>query len=320
VPDDRLVVFKGSGSNGKTTIVDAIREALGNDYAVTMPDRVLLARQGDHPTELMTLRGARLGFMEELPELGHLNAKRLKDLLGTGEMTARYIAKDTVSWKPTHTPVVTTNYLPRVDESDDGTWRRLVLLDFPYRYRRPGVELLNPYDRNGDPRLRERLRAGRGGQHEAILAWLIDGAVQWYQFDRRMPEDPPSVLQATAVWRKNSDVLSRYADERLVFDPQVQVVATELFEDFNDWLQANGHRPWSDQSFSARFAQHGEAIANEVAKKRSRRSPTLRLSRRPRGFRATGATPGSPVPPQFTAWVGIRFQTPDDMDDADDQA
>jgi putative DNA primase/helicase len=135
-----------------------------------------------------------------------------------------------------------------------------------------------------------------------------------------MPEDPPSVLQATAVWRKNSDVLSRYADERLVFDPQVQVVATELFEDFNDWLQANGHRPWSDQSFSARFAQHGEAIANEVAKKRSRRSPTLRLSRRPRGFRATGATPGSPVPPQFTAWVGIRFQTPDDMDDADDQA
>jgi putative DNA primase/helicase len=320
VPDDRLVVFKGSGSNGKTTLVDGIREALGPDYAVTMPDRVLLARQTDHPTELMQLRGARLGLMEELPELGHLNAKRLKDLLGTGEMTARYIAKDTVSWKPTHTPVVTTNYLPRVDESDDGTWRRLVLLDFPYRYRRPGVELLNPYDRNGDPRLRERLRAGRGGQHEAILAWLIDGAVQWYQFDRRMPEDPPSVLQATAVWRKNSDVLQRYADDRLVFDSQSQVVATELFEDFNDWLQANGHRPWSDQSFSARFAQHGEAIANEVAKKRSRRSPTVRLSRRPRAFWATGAIPGSPVPQQFTAWVGIRFQTPEDMDDADDQA
>jgi phage/plasmid-associated DNA primase len=124
VPDDRLVVFKGSGSNGKTTIVDGVREALGGDYAVTMPDRVLLARQGDHPTELMMLRGARVALMEELPELGHLNVKRLKDLLGTGEMNARHIAKDTVSWKPTHTPIVTTNYLPRVDESDDGTWRQ----------------------------------------------------------------------------------------------------------------------------------------------------------------------------------------------------
>lgn len=319
VPDDRLVVFKGSGSNGKTTIVDGIREALGGDYAVTMPDRVLLARQGDHPTELMSLRGARLAVMEELPELGHLNVKRLKDLLGTGEMSARHIAKDTVFWKPTHTPIVTTNYLPRVDESDDGTWRRLVLLDFPYRYRRPGAELQTPRDRQGDPRLRERLRAGREGQHEAVLAWLIDGAVKWYQARRRMPDDSASVVQATAVWRKNSDVLLRYADERLVFDPQAQVVATELFEDFNDWLQANGHRPWSDQSFSARFAQHGEAIANGVIKKRSRRSAKLQLSRRPNHpFMATGATPGSAVPKLFTAWVGVRFQAPDDMYDVDD--
>jgi P4 family phage/plasmid primase-like protien len=318
VPDDRLVVLKGSGSNGKTTIIDGIREALGSDYAVTMPDRILLARLGDHPTEMMVMRGARLALMEEFPELGHINTKRLKDLLGTGEMTARHIARDSVTWKPSHSPFVSSNYLPRVDESDDGTWRRLVLVEFPYRYRRPGAPLPTPCDREGDPRLRDRLRAGADGQHEAVLAWLIEGAVRWYQSDRRMPEDPPSVLQATAVWRKNSDVLLRYADERLVFDPQAQVVATELFEDFNDWLQANGHRPWSDQSFSARFSQHGEAIANEVAKKRSRWSSQLRLSRRPRD--QFGATPGPAVPKQFTAWVGVRFQTPEDMDDADDQA
>jgi P4 family phage/plasmid primase-like protien len=320
VSDDRLVVFRGSGANGKTTVIDGIREALGPDYAVTMPDRVLLAHQGDHPTELMTLRGARVALMEEFPELGHLNVKRLKDLLGTGEMSARYCGKDTMVWKPTHTPFVTTNYLPRVDESDDGTWRRLVLLEFPYRYRRPGTPLMTQNDKEGDPRLRERLRQGSEGQHEAILAWLIEGAVQWYQSGRRMPNDPPSVVQATGVWRKNSDVLMRYSDERLAFDPQSQVVATELFEDFNAWLLANGHRPWSDQSFSARFAQHGEAIANEVSKKRSRRSPAVRLSRRPRArFGDTGATPGSAVPKQFTAWVGIRFQTPEDMDSDDDQ-
>ncbi|MCE9515999.1 MAG: hypothetical protein K8R24_08730 [Mycobacterium sp.] len=320
VPDDRLLVLKGSGSNGKTTVVDAIREALGSEFATTMPDRVLLARQGDHPTEMMVLRGARLAVMEEFPEVGHLNVKRLKDLLGTGEMTARHIAKDSVSWKPTHTPVVTTNYLPRVDESDDGTWRRLLLVEFPYRYHRPGTELRTPYDREGDPRLRERLRAGADGQHTAVLSWLVDGAMRWYQSGRRMPHEPASVQQATAVWRKNSDVLLRYADERLVFDPHAQVVATELFQDFNEWLESNGHRSWSDQSFSARFAQHGEAIANQVAKKRSRRSAALRLSRRPSHWcGATGATSGSAVPKQFTAWVGVRFQTPYDVEGGDDQ-
>jgi hypothetical protein len=76
-PDDRLIALKGSGANGKTTIVDAVRQAAGDDYAVTMPERVLLARSGDHPTEMMVLRGARLALMEEFPELGHLNVKRL---------------------------------------------------------------------------------------------------------------------------------------------------------------------------------------------------------------------------------------------------
>ena len=67
-PDDVMTFLNGGGENGKTTMVDAIRESLGYDYAVTLPDRVLLANTGDHPTELMTLRGARLAFMEELPE------------------------------------------------------------------------------------------------------------------------------------------------------------------------------------------------------------------------------------------------------------
>ena len=190
VPDDRLVVLKGSGANGKTTIIDGVREALGADYAVTLPDRVLLARSTDHPTELMTLRGARLGLMEEFPELGHLNVKRLKDLLGTGEISARYCGKDSVTWKPSHTPFVTTNYLPRVDESDDGTWRRLVLLDFPYRYRQAHEAKQTELDRVGDPNLRDRLRRGGDGQHEAVLAWLVAGAVKWYCNGQRMPAAP----------------------------------------------------------------------------------------------------------------------------------
>ena len=321
VSDDKLMVLMGGGSNGKTCLVDAIRCSVGPDYAVAMPERVLLARQGEHPTELMVLHGARLALMEEFPELGHLNVKRTKDLLGTGEMTARYCGKDTVAWKPTHTPVVTTNYLPRVDESDNGTWRRLVMVDFPYTFVRQGAPLKTPAYRHGDHRLRERLREGRDGQHEAVLAWLVEGAVRWYRNGRELPDDPPSVQETTQRWRKNSDVLLRFIDERLVFDPQAQVVATELFEDFNQWLQSNGHKSWSDQSFSARLAQHGQAIANDVAKKRSRRSSALRLSRRTsRLLGATGATTGSAVPKQFTAWVGIRFQTEDDQEPGHDHA
>jgi P4 family phage/plasmid primase-like protien len=309
VPDDRLVVLKGSGSNGKTTIIDGVREAVGPDYAVTLPDRVLLSRSTDHPTELMTLRGARLGLMEEFPELGHLNVKRLKDLLGTGEITARYIAKDSVTWKPSHTIFVTTNYLPRVDESDDGTWRRLLLVDFPYRYRQAHETMQTQFDRVGDPNLRERLRRGGDGQHEAVLAWLIAGAVKWYRNRQLMPEAPKSVSEATQAWRRTSDLLMRYMDDRLVFDNQSHVMATELFDDFTQWLTDNGHVGWSDQNFSARLTQHGEAIANGLEKKRGIRKSTPGLSRRPEGaMRAATVVP----PKTYTAWLGLRFRTHDD--------
>ena len=96
-PDDVLVFLEGDGENGKTTMVIAIQRSVGLDYAVTLPDRVLLANNTDHPTELMTLRGARLSFMEELPEQ-HLNIKRLKDTHGKGSLSARYCGKDSVEW------------------------------------------------------------------------------------------------------------------------------------------------------------------------------------------------------------------------------
>jgi hypothetical protein len=86
--DDMLVIFEGAGENGKTTVLHAPRKALG-DYAVTVPERLLIANPNDHPTTLMTLMGARLAVIEELPEGRSLNVKRLKDTVGTPEITAR---------------------------------------------------------------------------------------------------------------------------------------------------------------------------------------------------------------------------------------
>jgi len=303
VPDDRLLILKGGGANGKTTLVDGIRYSIGSDYAVAMPERVLLSNPGDHPTELMTLRGARLAFMEELPELGHLNVKRVKDSLGTGAMTARLCGKDSVSWVPTHTPVVTTNYTPRVDESDNGTWRRLVMVEFPYTYRSPGTPLRTPFDREGDPGLRDRLREGRQGQHQAVLAWLIAGALRWYENSRVMSPDPDCVRSATEEWRSDVDVLMRYINDNLVADPESYVASTALLWDFNRWLDSHGHRGWSDQTFGPRFVHHRWVLDNRLERVRGIRPSRQGLSH-PDGWGGGG----SRLPKTFTAWIGVRFQ------------
>jgi putative DNA primase/helicase len=303
-PDDKLVILKGAGENGKSTVMDGINAGAG-EYATSLPDRVLLARSGDHPTELMELRDARLAFMEEFPEIGHLNVRRLKAITGTQMMNARYCGGNNIEWESTHTVFVTSNYLPRVEESDHGTWRRLALIEFPHRYRKPAEAIEGPNDRRGDPGLRDRIRAGDRGQHEAALAWLVRGAMNWFANGRVMTPAPHEVVAATETWRGTADLLGQYMEEKLVLGMPVHVMATDLYNDFAEWLKAHGQQVWGDQNFNARFSQHRAVLAANLEKKKIRPGQTLSRPFKP----GWGAVPTA-IPQQYWAWIGIGFQDP----------
>lgn len=251
---------------------------------------------------MMTLRGARLALLEETPEARHLNVKRLKDVLGCPTMTARHIRQDSVSWSPTHSLFISTNYRPRVDETDRGTWRRLALVLFPYTYRSAGESLVGPNDRPGDPALRQRLEQGRDGRHEAVLAWLVEGAQRWYAASQVMPAPPDRVADDTREWRHQSDAVLRWFDENLVVDPDYCVASAELFEVFTESLRAGQHTAWTLPTFTERFGQHDEIVSAGIVAQRVRASASSLLASRPAGV-------FKPLPERYRAWVGVRFRT-----------
>ncbi|WP_326547040.1 phage/plasmid primase, P4 family [Mycolicibacterium sp. ND9-15] len=304
-PDDVMPVWQGTGANAKTTLLTAITRAVG-EHAVIVPERVLLANPSDHPTELTTLKGARLAVLEETPETRHLNTKRLKDVLGTETMTARRIGKDSISWPPTHSLVISTNYRPRVDETDHGTWRRLALVRFPYTFRKPGEPLTGPFDREGDPTLRDRLKQGRDGQHEAVLAWAVSGAVDWYSNGRVLPLAPPEIENDTSAWRADSDAVLGFISEHLVFDADRYIATTDLLVVFNGWLKGRGHREWSDQTLSGRLKDHDAWQTVDYQRVKGSRP----------GISRPGWSAGT-LGERFRAWVGVRFRTADDDNDSD---
>jgi len=297
-PDDLLVIGQGGGANGKSTIFGGILRALG-DHAVIVPERVLLTNPGDHPTELMTLLGARLALMEETPEARHLSVKRLKDTVGTATMSARLIRGNNVTWEATHSLMLTTNYAPRIDETDHGTWRRLALVRFPYTFVDPDRGTLSGHERRGDPLLRDRLKDGRQGQHEAILAWIVEGARRWYAADRIMPAMPEQVRKDTAEWRSEADLIFGFIRDRLVFDADALIETVDMLADFNEWAAGLGSKPWGDQTFTIRFGGHQEVEAHNVTKERVR--GTAGLSRREGDLR--GMPKG-----QVSAWTWVRFR------------
>ncbi|MGB4777481.1 DNA primase family protein [Microbacterium sp.] len=267
VPDDDIVpIWQGGGQNGKSTCTGMILGTLG-DYAAILPEQVLLASQGDHPTALMDLLGLRLGFSEELPEGHSLNVKRLKDIAGTPRMKARRMRQDFVEWSPSHSLMVSSNYDPRVAETDHGTWRRLALVRFPFRFV---ADPQHEDERPADRRLRGRVNGGKGGRDEAVLAWIVRGAMRWYDAGMVMPEPPRRVVEDTTEWRERSDVAFAFANDRLVFGPDAYMSATDLIEAVRTWLNVNGHRAWNTETIVGRVASHDMFRDNNVRKDRKR--------------------------------------------------
>lgn len=312
-PDDLLIVQQGSGENGKTTFSGAVAEALG-DYYTLVPDRVILGNPGDHPTELMTLRGVRFALIEETPESRRLTVSRLKKVVGTPQITARLIRQDSVTFDATHSLFLSTNYRPVIEEVDHGTWRRLALLRFPYRF---GATAGEENGRPADKQLRHRLKTDPEAQ-EAVLAWLVEGAVAWFKANQES-DQPARVAADTREWRSESDVVLGFYDDRVIFDPGYHVVAAELLAELNSWLLEKGQREWSEKLLVNRFADHSETVRHGVTRTRHRphiahgedgSAYYVGLSRR-----LSWGPPQAPVPAQYTAWFGLRFRVPSDPAD-----
>ncbi len=313
-PDDVILIEVGTGENGKSTIKGGIKAALGvagnhgTGYIAFLSSRVLMADENAHPTEIMDLRGARIGVLEETPEDHRLRTTRLK--LVTGDtVTARLMRENTATFDNGCSIIVSTNYRPVVTETDNGTWRRLLALDYPFRFRKPHEKLEGEDDRRGDPGLRERVRSGDGGIAEAVLTWLVAGAVRWYAGEAgrdpmTMGEPPVRVMRDTGAWRAACDQVLGYAAEHLVFDPKRHIPASELTDDINSWLLGSGHREWSDRIVQMRFSGHEVFTSNRVSRGR-KYSSEEGISRRPGYETAT-------LPVRFHTWLGVRFRTRDD--------
>lgn len=267
--DDRVVFMKNSGSGAKSTVIASLQTALG-EHMVKVPEKVLIAKADSHSTEITELRGARLAYIEELPEGRFLNVKRLKDVAGTDVMDGRRMRANIIRWEATHSLFLTTNYSPRVSESDHGTWRRLAMLPFPYTYvDRPEDVVNEATQRVKDTKLRPRMIAGKAGRAEAVLAWAVEGARNWYAAERVMAPLPAAVKSATDAWRGNEDYLSGFIEEFLEFDPAGGVYTDELYGVFSEWRAEKGHRAISLETFVPSFLDH-ERVANQgVVKKRT---------------------------------------------------
>ena len=304
-PDDLVLINIGGGENGKTSCLQGIRHGLG-DYYVQVPVKALLGDHQEHDTVKMPFRGARIAAVEETPVEGRLNMQQLKAIT-TPQIPARLMRQDYIEFDATHATIVNTNHEPGLENADHGSVRRVAAVVWPYRYLKPGQPLVLPTDRTGDPGLRERIIAGRGGQHEAALAWMVRGAGRWYETGRVMPPLPARVRADTDAWIDRVNLMHSFGTAQLAGDAGRWVMSAELYQFFCQVTGKSRNAPWSERTFNARLVEFAAARGWVIEKKKTRHSKD-RLSQPPVDF------PADP-PKSYQAWHGIRFRV-----EADDLA
>lgn len=302
-PTDDILFWEGGGENGKSTIVNAVRKAVG-DYFKMLPHKVLLpARDGTYGPEVMLLRGARIVAMEETPEGGKLSERQVKQIAGTPRLVARDLYSKPVEWDATHATIVTSNELPTVTSTDHGTWRRLTVVPFPYTYRKENEGQLGPNDRLSDPTLRDRVLEN-SEVHVAALAWLVDGAHRWYSAGRPALRHPELVVAATAAWRRTTDSLLAFFNEFMAFDESSHVSTTDFVVAFDFWLTMNQQQSWGGNLIGRRLTSHELFKSNGITKTNTVTGTTI--------SRPTHLGPAMPTPPQgrYNAFRGLKFVNP----------
>ena len=232
IADEKLIIWTGTGSNGKSLLVSFFEEAFG-DYCTKLPTSLLTRKRGASSAaspEVAKTLGKRFAVLQEPEQDDKINVGLMKEITGGDKIEARELYKNPVIFKPQFKLLLTCNDLPTIPSNDGGTWRRLRVLPFKSKF----VDNPDPKDPlhqfKKDPLLCEKLN--KDNIKEAFMSLLI----HYYntKYKKGGLVEPEEVVKYTKEYQKVSDKYSDFIDEHIIDidktndNPQEKNVKTKL--------------------------------------------------------------------------------------------
>jgi putative DNA primase/helicase len=244
VREQVLFFLYGSGSNGKSTLLEVLQRLLEN-YGGTAAPGLLMESKGDrHPTEVADLKGKRLVACVETGEGKQLAEELIKRLTGGDKMKGRFMRQDFFEFDPTHKLWLSSNHKPVIKGTDYAIWRRIPLIPFEVTFK--DAKQAQPGEPVKDPNLLEVLLSEATG----ILAKAVRYAQDWYQNGLQTPQ---KVRAATEEYRSEMDIFGQFLEECCSLeDPQGEAQRDDIIQEFNRWCQRTGVRGNYGKNFVAR--------------------------------------------------------------------
>jgi len=236
-----IAIAHGAGANGKTTFMQAAKSILG-DYGQSVPmDTFLVNKHVDTARpDLARLRGARLVAAVESDSGRRFAEGLVKMVTGQDTIVARRLYREHFEFAPQFKVIIGTNHRPAIRGTDEAIWRRIRLVPF--------TVTIPPEERDRD--LPDKLMTER----EGILAWAIQGCLEWQRVGLGIPED---VRSATDQYREDMDLLGGFITEHCTVSRDASATSGALYQAYIAWANQAGERPASRKAFGLALVERG---------------------------------------------------------------
>lgn len=242
IKDHVVLIAYGTGRNGKSTVVEALRHVYG-DYATSTAFAAFVESYRDDAgarPDLVRLRGARLITTTEGTFGKHLDESTIKRLSGGDTIYARGMREDGGEFRVVGKAILLTNHRPLVRGTDVAIKSRLRFL--PFRVSFAGRE---------DRELPEQLK----GEASGILNWALAGCRAF--LEQGGVGSCPDVDDTTRDFFDDMDVIQEFLD--VWTEPGTEVLFGELYDAYKYHCHERGMHALSGRNLAERLNEKGIA-------------------------------------------------------------
>lgn len=229
-PNEKFHIWTGVGGNGKSKLLELFELAFGK-YTAKIPVTVLTQKTRSSSSaanpEVSRLVGKRTVSTQEPEENERFNVGIMKDWTGGDRITCRPLYGEQFDFKPQFKMIFCCNHLPSLPPDDEGTWRRVSVIEFKSRFvDRP--DPTNKYEFKKDTYLTEKLYQWK----EAFMYILIE---HYKLYKKHGLVEPQAVKDSTREYKQTNDIYQDFVNDCLAKDEQGSAKLEDTYKRFRDW-------------------------------------------------------------------------------------
>jgi P4 family phage/plasmid primase-like protien len=233
-PDEKFHIVTGTGANGKSKMIELVQMGMG-DYATGLPVQLLTQKRSGAESAspvLAKTKGKRFGTFSEPEKNDQLRVGLMKELTGGDVITAREMYMPPVEFKPQFKLLLACNELPHIPASDQGTWRRLRVVEFKSKF----VSNPDPKKPNEHP-IDKYLTQKFDNWKVALMSILVH---KFKDYKENGIEEPDEVIKFTKKYEADSDIYAEYVSENLIEteDMKKGVPLSTLYNSYKTWIKS----------------------------------------------------------------------------------